>query len=81
MEQKKYPIGGYAPGSYQCTCCECKTTFIGDKRAIQCEPCAIAAEEKYNALTDEERAEFDKRRKEEFEQFVKDNDLFQKRER
>lgn len=37
---KKYPIGGYAPGNYQCKCRECKQVFIGDKRAFQCEPCA-----------------------------------------
>jgi Zn-finger protein len=42
MESKsKYPIGGYAPGNYISTCTTCKTEFIGDKRAVQCEPCAI----------------------------------------
>jgi hypothetical protein len=40
-EPKQYPIGGYAPGSYSCTCVTCKTDFMGDKRAVQCEPCAI----------------------------------------
>jgi hypothetical protein len=39
-EPKQYPIGGYAPGSYTCTCVTCKKQFIGDKRAVQCEPCA-----------------------------------------
>ncbi len=39
--EPKYPIGGYAPGSYGCTCVTCKTEFMGDKRAVQCEPCAI----------------------------------------
>lgn len=41
---KNYPIGGYAPGNYQCTCTvvTCRKSFIGDKRAIQCEECAIA---------------------------------------
>jgi hypothetical protein len=38
---KQYPIGGYAPGYYSCTCVTCKTEFMGDKRAVQCEPCAI----------------------------------------
>ena len=44
MQQKepKYPIGGYAPGYYGCTCVTCKTQFQGDKRAVQCEPCAIS---------------------------------------
>jgi hypothetical protein len=40
-ESKQYPIGGYAPGYYDCTCTTCKTKFTGDKRAFQCEPCAI----------------------------------------
>jgi len=39
--KQKYPIGGYAPGYYGCTCVTCKIEFIGDKRAVQCEPCAI----------------------------------------
>jgi len=39
-EPKKYPIGGYAPGNYTCNCVTCKKQFIGDKRAVQCEPCA-----------------------------------------
>jgi hypothetical protein len=38
---KQYPIGGYAPGFYSCECITCKTEFMGDKRAVQCEPCAI----------------------------------------
>jgi hypothetical protein len=40
-EPKQYPIGGYAPGFYSCECITCKTEFMGDKLAIQCEPCAI----------------------------------------
>ena len=40
-EYKQYPIGGYAPGNYMCKCVTCKEKFIGDKRAVQCEPCAI----------------------------------------
>lgn len=40
-EQSKYPIGGYAPGSYLCNCTTCGERFTGDKRAVQCEPCAI----------------------------------------
>jgi hypothetical protein len=38
---KKYPIGGYAPGNYTCICVNCKVEFFGDKRAVQCEPCAV----------------------------------------
>jgi hypothetical protein len=37
----KYPIGGYAPGLYSCVCVSCEKEFMGDKRAVQCEPCAI----------------------------------------
>lgn len=49
-EQKnKYPIGGFAPGAYTCTCIQCKKQFQGDKRAFQCEPCAIKNLEAYNA--------------------------------
>jgi hypothetical protein len=40
-EPKQYPIGGYAPGFYSCKCVNCKIEFTGDKRAVQCEPCAI----------------------------------------
>ncbi len=40
-EAKQYPIGGYAPGFYSCKCVNCKIEFTGDKRAVQCEPCAI----------------------------------------
>ena len=39
--ESKYPIGGYAPGNYMCNCTTCKTQFQGDKRAVQCEPCAV----------------------------------------
>jgi len=40
-ENKKYPIGGYAQGNYTCNCLTCKQQFMGDKRAVQCESCAI----------------------------------------
>lgn len=42
-EKNKYSIGGFAPGSYMCTCCVCKQQFIGDKRAVECESCALNA--------------------------------------
>jgi len=38
-EDKKYPIGGYAPGNYSCACKSCGVEFLGDKRAFQCEKC------------------------------------------
>lgn len=40
MTDKKYPIVGYAPGTYQCKCVTCGNMFIGDKQAVQCESCA-----------------------------------------
>lgn len=40
-KQNKYPIGGFAPGYYSCKCASCKILFQGDKRAVQCKPCAI----------------------------------------
>lgn len=39
-EESEYPIGGFAPGNYYCKCCSCDAQFRGDKRAVQCEPCA-----------------------------------------
>ena len=49
-ENKKYPVGGYAPGNYYCTCISCDTTFVGDKRAVQCEPCGIKSNRPNNPL-------------------------------
>lgn len=34
--------GGWAPGDYYGKCGTCEQTFIGDKRAISCAPCAYA---------------------------------------
>lgn len=39
-------IGLYAPGNYLCTCGICGEKFEGDKRAIQCKPCAELSAEK-----------------------------------
>ena len=44
-----YPIGGFAPGHYICKCILCAEEFIGDKRSVQCEPCAI------NSVVEENR--------------------------
>lgn len=35
-----FPLNGYAPGNYDCTCLACTEVFTGDKRAICCLPCA-----------------------------------------
>jgi len=56
MENKsKYPIGGYAPGNYMCNCSTCKTQFQGDKRAVQCEPCAVKMVEKQKTAEKEHK--------------------------
>lgn len=31
----------WAPGSYYAICHQCKTQFVGDKRAMTCRPCAV----------------------------------------
>lgn len=41
IKTTQYPIGGFAPGYYSCKCVTCKKEFQGDKRAVQCESCAI----------------------------------------
>ena len=41
IEKTKYPIGGFAPGNHIFRCITCKYAFFGDKRAVQCEACAI----------------------------------------
>lgn len=43
----EYPIAGYAPGNYHCSCSVCEETFQGDKRAVTCEPCAIKLTEEF----------------------------------
>lgn len=40
---KPWPLLGYAPGGYMCRCADCGTEFDGDKRAVQCLPCAAKA--------------------------------------
>lgn len=40
-DELTYPIGLFAPGSYMCRCAICEQSFTGDKRAVQCETCAL----------------------------------------
>lgn len=61
MTDKKYPIGGYAPGDYLRSCTTCEKQFHGNKEAFQCESCATKDKEFYDALTPEQRDRFDKR--------------------
>lgn len=53
--ENKYPIGGYAPGNYHCSCYSCGNKFIGDKRAVQCEPCALKDKEAWDKLSPKEQ--------------------------
>jgi len=46
----KYPIGAYAPGNYMSKCVSCKDEFMGDKLAMQCEPCAINSVNESNKI-------------------------------
>ena len=40
-DELTYPIGMFAPGDYSCLCAVCGKQFFGEKRAVQCEPCAL----------------------------------------
>lgn len=42
-DQKEWPkdcVHGWAPGNYSCTCRDCGIHYAGDKRSVQCYPCA-----------------------------------------
>jgi|SRR5882672_1065128 len=39
---KPWPLMFYAPGEYFCNCPGCGEVFQGDKRAVECLPCAAA---------------------------------------
>lgn len=41
IEPQVWPLGGYAPGNYTCTCFDCGKQHIADKRASQCLECAV----------------------------------------
>jgi len=77
MTEKKYPIGGYAPGNYECHCCKCGVKFSGDKRAVEYEPCAVKDKEHFDSLPEEEQIELRKRNadiaKELFDKIVNKN--------
>ncbi|MEX6507720.1 hypothetical protein [Jiella sp. M17.18] len=38
----QFPLGGFSPGLYSVVCRSCARRFEGDKRAMQCLPCALA---------------------------------------
>lgn len=62
----KYPIGGFAPGFYNCNCVSCKKQFVGDKRAVQCELCAI----ELISISAEKKIEETEQRGEMFKQYM-----------
>lgn len=35
-------VGAWAPGRYMCKCIACERQFEGDKRAMNCLPCAVS---------------------------------------
>lgn len=41
QRQPNWPLAGYAPGSYLNHCLTCGDYYYGDKRAIECLPCAV----------------------------------------
>lgn len=70
MTEVKYPIGGYAPGEYYCTCGTCNERFIGAKRSFQCLPCGTKSEAEWNALTPEQQEERLKKNLEAYNEFI-----------
>lgn len=42
--KNQYPIGGFIPGLDNCKCITCQNYFVGDKKAVQCEICALESE-------------------------------------
>lgn len=44
-------IGSYVSGNYLCICHDCGAQFEGDKRALECMPCAIQSVEQLAAQT------------------------------
>lgn len=39
-DERSWPLCGYAPGHYMCTCVKCSSEYTGDKRAMECLDCA-----------------------------------------
>lgn len=71
MTDNKYPIGGYAPGNYFCKCAVCGNKFRGDKRAVECEPCAVSSKEKFDKLSPEQQYEVMRKNIEYFNSLIK----------
>ena len=81
-------VHGWAPGNYSCTCGDCGIHYVGDKRSVQCYPCAAKfvppprpeTIEEIRADRDALRAELD-RTKGEMEEVKYDLAKFQRSER
>jgi len=43
--------GGWAPGLYLCQCRKCSSSFIGDKRAVECAECAYKVQTEHPTMT------------------------------
>lgn len=73
MTNKKSPnpIGFFAPGNYLCKCAICGNTFKGDKRAVECEPCATSGKEAFDKLSPKEQEEVMRRNVEIFNNLIK----------
>jgi len=71
MTENKYPIGGYAPGNYLCKCAICGCTFKGDKRSVECEPCAVKGKEEFDKLSPQEQDELVKKNVQLFNSLIK----------
>lgn len=69
MEEKKYPIGGYAPGNYYRNCTTCNEKYQGDKRSFECEPCGTKSQAEWDALTPEQQDERVKKNMEMWKEF------------
>jgi len=69
-DEKKYPQGSYAPGNYYNHCSTCGRQFQGDKRALQCESCGTKSQAEWDALTDEQKIERQKRSVEIYNEFI-----------
>ena len=64
---------GHENGSYYCKCLDCDADFVGHKRRHICRKCHYEAKARYDALTPEERAAFDKKRNAEIRVFFETN--------
>lgn len=42
MQTILYPLAGFTPGLDLCKCNKCEDTFIGNRKSIMCEPCALS---------------------------------------